>query len=497
MSGPLDRISRLGRTWAINTVNSAVYALSLGRTTWHEGRYSAARGRWDNWNRTFSCRPTKYVQPTTEEEIRAIVRDNPRVRVVGAGHTFNGAPLTDDVLLSMDRYNRVLEVDRAGRRARVQAGIRLRDLMPQLEQQGLDMRLLGSTNAQSMGGLVASDLHGTGRDNGFLSEQVLEVRVVNARGEAETYPRGHPHFRAVFGGLGCCGVVTELTLDCVEAYNLERSIRIVRRDWAEENIDQLLAEHQHLSFYYLGGIDAENVRINVWDRTDRPARRSNRWHDLSGELIDMLFGGYLVGLGPTVKAAKFSSRIAELFFKATMDNRKTVYASSTGFRRRLYYHHDELEYGIPRASFRPCLQELLDMLARRRHVCVVEVRFAPNKSEGLLGPGVGRETCFIELAPSLSRDPAEIFEEAETIFWRYRGQFHPGKVTRATPEKMREMFGDRFELFQEVRRRQDPDGKFENAFVRRLFGPVSAAPVAVGPPGRAGVHSDSTATPAQ
>jgi FAD/FMN-containing dehydrogenase len=470
----MDRARRWARTWAINTLNTAVYTLSLGEVTLHEGKYSRLTRRWSNWNRTFASRPARYLLPTSEEEICKAVGVAERLRVVGGGHTFNASPLTEHTLISLDRYSKVLEVDQRRKVVRAQAGIRLRDLMPQLEAQGLDLPLLGSTDAQSLAGLVATDLHGTGRDHGFLSEQVLSLRVVNARGEAHTLRRGEPAFHAVLGGLGCCGVVTEVELQCVDAYNLAKSIQIVPRDWAEQNIERLLEEHDHLSFYYLGGVDAQNVRINVWDRTPQAPRRSYRWHDMYLELVDMLFTGYVIGLARTMKAANLTAWLGLAFFKLTMDGHKTVYPSSIGFRRKLYYRHDELEYGVPFERYRECLAEIRAMLRRKKYVSIIEVRFTPDRSQGLLGPGVGRRTCFIELAPGSSRDSTEIFREGEQIFRRHGGRLHLGKATWATAEALREMFGDRFAQFQQVRREQDAAGKFGNDFARRLLGGTAA-----------------------
>jgi FAD/FMN-containing dehydrogenase len=474
VSGILDRVGRWARTWALNTLNTAAYTLSLGEVTLHEGKFCRLTRRWSNWNRTFAGRPVRYVRPTSEEEIGKAVAAAERVRVVGGGHTFNASPLTEHTLISLDRYNKVLAVDRDRKVVRVQAGIRLRDLMPRLEAHGLDLPVLGSTNAQSLAGLVATDLHGTGRDHGFLSEQILSLRVVNARGEAHTFCPGEPAFHAVLGGLGCCGVVTEVELQCVDAYNLAKSIRIVRRDWAEANIDRLLAEHDHLSFYYLGGVDAENVRMNVWDQTPQAPQRSYPWRDMYLELVDMLFTGYVIGLARSMKAAAATAWLGLAFFKLTMDGHQTVYPSSVGFRRKLFYRHDEMEYGVPFEVYRECLAELRAMLRRKKFVSIIEVRFTPDRSRGLLGPGVGRRTCFIELAPGLSRDPTEIFQEGERIFRRHGGQLHLGKATWVTPQDLREMFADRFAQFQEVRREQDPAGKFDNAFALALFGPSRA-----------------------
>ncbi len=471
MSGFVDRVRRFCTTIARNTLNTGAYIVSLGETTYHEGVYDRRRRRWSNWNRVFSARPQQYVRPTTEEEICRAVREATHLRVAGGGHTFNASPLTDQTLLSLDAYNRILEIDREGKRVRVQAGIRLRDMMEHLEANGFDLPTLGSTNAQSVAGLVATDLHGTGRDHGFLSEQILSLRVVNARGEAETFRPRDPTFHAVIGGLGTCGVVTEVEIACAPAYSLEKSIRIVDRAEAETNIEKYLQEHAHLSFYYLAGADTVHARMNVWDETPQAPKPSAARHDMTAELIDMLFSGYLLGLTRTMKKARFLAWMGLTFFKLTMDGRKTVYASSNGFRRKLFYHHDELEYGVPFETYRECLQEILDLLERKKFPCIVEVRFTPDRSQGNLGPGVGRRTCYIELAPSLARDPEEVFPEAEQVFWRYQGQLHLGKWTRATPEKLRAMFGEeRIARWREVRLRQDPGGKFDNAFTRGLFG---------------------------
>ena len=212
--------------------------------------------------------------------------------------------------------------------------------------------------------------------------------MVNARGAAHTFRRGEPAFHAVLGGLGCCGVVTEVELQCVEAYNLAKSIRIVRRDWAEGNIERLLREHDHLSFYYLGGVDAESVRMNVLDRTSRASQRSYPWRDMYLELVDMFFAGYVIGLARTMTAADLTAWLGLAFFKLTMDGHKTVYPSSVGFRRKLYYRHDEMEYGVPFQHYQGCLAEIRAMLRRRKYVTIIEVRFA-RPLAGAAGAGGG------------------------------------------------------------------------------------------------------------
>lgn len=459
-----DRLRRTARTWAINTRNTAAYLLSGGRQTVHEGRYDRWRGTWTNWSRTFEAQPQRFEMPETEEEICSIVRASSKLRVVAGGHSFNASPLTNGTMLSLDHYNRIISVDRTSRVVHVQAGVRLRDLTEHLQPLGLALPVLGSTNAQSIGGLVATDLHGTGRDHGFLSEQILSLRIVDASGEPRTFRRGSDVFHAAIGALGTCGLVTDVELQCVPAFNLEKSLQIVPRRWVRAHIDQILADNHHVSFYYAGGVDVHNVRMNLWNRTDKTPDRALVLKKMSYELLDMLVSGYLLGLSKLLDMADSFATLGLLFFKATMDGRITVYPAAPGFSRKLYYHHDEIEYGVPYEVHQECLDEVLALLRRKRFLTIVEVRFTPDTSSALLGPGVGRRTCFIELAPSLSLDSSEIFAEVEAIFARYGGQPHLGKKTSVTGAAMAEMYRARWEKFCEVRRQQDPGGKFLNDF---------------------------------
>lgn len=314
--GAFERIKRIVHTWTSNTVNSAVYVLLGGTKTLHEGRYRRSTGRWTNWSDTFSAQPLRFETPESEAAICEIVRSSKNVRVVGGGHTFNASPLSAETMLSLDKYNKILAVDEDNKVVRVQAGTRLRDLMQELRELGLALPVLGSTNTQSLAGLVATDLHGTGRDHGFISEQVRSLRIVNAAGEAETFRRGSDVFQAAFGGLGSCGVVTEIELECVPVVNLGKEIRILRRDWVERNIDAILEENDHTSFYYIGGVGVERVRMNLWNRTVLEPPATIKLRKMRHELIDMLFSGYLLGLARVLKLTGPTAALGLLFIQA-------------------------------------------------------------------------------------------------------------------------------------------------------------------------------------
>jgi len=91
------------------TYNIILNALTLGRHVWLEGRVKD--GIFQNWARRFRYQPSRFIQPTTEEEIVALVKNAPSLRLFGSGHSFNGGVLADDTLVSLDRYSGVIWKD--------------------------------------------------------------------------------------------------------------------------------------------------------------------------------------------------------------------------------------------------------------------------------------------------------------------------------------------------------------------------------------------------
>ncbi len=460
--GFLERVGARATTGVIDLAH-AVRFVARGAPD-HEGHYD---GRvWRNWTADYEAEPARFARPRSEAEVADVVRGAAQVRVVGGGHTFNDSALCDDTMISLDFCDAVLALDRAAKTARVQAGIRLRDLNRRLWAEGLGLPVLGSTDAQSIGGLVATDLHGTGRDQGFLSERVRALRVVAADGTAREVRPGDDLFHAAIGGLGACGVVTEVELALVDAFHLAKTVAMVDRTAAEAGLDALLAENEHVSFYYVGGAQGgESIRMHTWNRTSEPLTDGWQGTKARAELKDFAISAWAPSLAEGLANLDADSLLSDVM----APDERIVLPGSLAFGRKLFYAHDEIEYGVAFDVWRPCLAEVVERLRARDFFSIVEVRFTPDTSRALLGPGAGRRTAYIELATPLSQRREDVYAEVEAILRRFGGQPHLGKKTNIDAQGMADTYGDRFARFQAVRRAQDPDGKFLNAFARRVF----------------------------
>jgi FAD binding domain len=305
--GALDEVGKSLGTFAFNLEHGGLFVAS-GKPE-HEGHYK--NGVWKNWTANYEVRPQRWVEPRSEAELSDIVQNAKNLRVVGGGHSFNDGPLCDDTLVSLDAMNRVLSIDLQARTARIQAGIRLRDLNKLLYSKGLGLPMLGPTDAQSVGGLVATDLHSIGRDHGFLSEQVLSLRVMDAAGQSRTVRRGDDLFHAVFGAIGTCGIVTELELQVVPAFRLEKITQVVDRKQTEAGISALIDGCDHLSFYYIaGGKKIEAMRQHRWLHTQAPPTENWEKKKVEVELSDFAISAMVPGLAKGLVALDEDSKLS-------------------------------------------------------------------------------------------------------------------------------------------------------------------------------------------
>ena len=201
-----------------------------------------------------ACRPERIIQPETEEEIISIVREaaasGKTIRVVGAGHSWSAIACTDHWMISLDKYNKVLKVDKSTRRVVVQAGMRLNDLNNYLAGQGLALANLGHISEQSVAGAISTATHGTGIKYGNLSTQVVGIRLVKADClVCDLDENDGEIWQAVRVSLGCLGIISEVTIQCVDAFMLEENTYTLPFEEAMDKMLDLVNSNDHVKFW--------------------------------------------------------------------------------------------------------------------------------------------------------------------------------------------------------------------------------------------------------
>ena len=69
-----------------------------------------------NWARNENCKAQQYFQPETEEEIIALLKkcneEKKRLRIIGTGHSWSAICLSNEYLLNLDNYQKIIHLDK-------------------------------------------------------------------------------------------------------------------------------------------------------------------------------------------------------------------------------------------------------------------------------------------------------------------------------------------------------------------------------------------------
>jgi hypothetical protein len=200
-----------------------------------------------------------FFHPSTEDDLRALVRharwNGVRLRVRGSAHSVARAIYTDavvggqggsdtDIDVMLDRYAKVVEFNDPRMRVTVQAGCHMgldpRDptrsstwensLLAQLDARGWALPDLGGVTHQTVSGFLMTGSCG-GSVVHAIEEAVVAIRLIDGTGKVHTLERDDdPLFFAALCSMGLLGVVSTITFQCVQAYDV-----IGREDITDES----------------------------------------------------------------------------------------------------------------------------------------------------------------------------------------------------------------------------------------------------------------------
>jgi L-gulono-1,4-lactone dehydrogenase len=459
------------------TLNIVLYGLTLERYFWLEGR--VRKGVFMNWARRFRYRPKRFVRPSTEEEIVELVSNSRSLRVFGSGHSFNSGDVSDDTLVSLDNYSGLVWKDLDKKQIAVKGGTRVRDVVKLLLDEGFAFVALPSHDAQSIAGILSTDVHGTGKiygtegENwGFVSQSVVRLKLVDGKGDIHECEPSDDLFKAAVGGIGAVGIITEVVIQGVDRFNVDQRVQMSDMSFVEQNFDRLLRTNDHFSLYLFPFTN--RCQINTWNRTERKRTLLGDFWEFviysRDSLLAAWVGNLIAYLG--LLSSPSLSSIAYGIQRGT----DLILESNKAFHRPIYYLHQELEFTIPlEDTFEVCRRFIRlyeDLYPSGLPYVLFEVRFTPDKHERtLIGPGRDRRSTWIDLVCNDSRGFEKYYAAAQELIKEIGARPHLGKFCESfSKADMAKLHQDNFTKFLNLAEEHDPERKFANGFTRRLFG---------------------------
>jgi L-galactono-1,4-lactone dehydrogenase len=111
-----------------------------------------------NWSGTHEVQTRVFHQPENLQQLENVVKEanekKTRIRPVGSGLSPNGIGLSRAGMVNLALMDRILEVDKEKKTVRVEAGIRVQQLVDGIKDSGLTLQNFASIREQQIGGIV-------------------------------------------------------------------------------------------------------------------------------------------------------------------------------------------------------------------------------------------------------------------------------------------------------------------------------------------------------
>lgn len=177
-----------------------------------------------NWAGNVNFAAKSAPQPETLDALQDTVRNAQKVRVLGCGHSFNRIADTADTLISLSRLPRRVDIDRAASTVTIDGGATYADIAPALHEAGFALGNVASLPNITVAGAVVTATHGSGDKNQNLAAAVCAIKLVTADGEILALKRGDADFDGAIVNLGALGIICELTLDLIPAFDVRQNV---------------------------------------------------------------------------------------------------------------------------------------------------------------------------------------------------------------------------------------------------------------------------------
>jgi FAD/FMN-containing dehydrogenase len=414
----------------------------------HINGFGLDHAHWRNWAGNQSCVRAARGAPANTDELCAMLREatskGMNVRVAGSGHSFTPVALTNGLHLTLANMAGVRHIDHQTKRVTAAAGTTIHAFGKALHAAGLSMLNQGDIDSQSIAGALTTGTHGTGATLPNLAASIVAMKLVQANGEILTVDESCPDLLcAARVSMGLLGIVSEVTLQVTDAYNLHE--RIWREDFASvmERHDELVSRHRHFSFFWC------------------PYPQSRHCYCL-----------------PDTAATSQSGRTSDVCEVKVMDIserppfvgafEKVAYSSQVYPIEYLPNFH-ELEYAVPVINAKAALQAVRKTMLEDFPEAIYPIEYRFTAGDGAwMSPFYEQDSVTISVSGEPGKDYWDYLRAVDAILRHYGGRPHWGKLHFLTGEDVTALY-PRAEDFRTLRHRLDPQGIFLNEHLSALF----------------------------
>jgi FAD/FMN-containing dehydrogenase len=165
-----------------------------------------------NWN-NYPRAKSKVASPVFAHDFDSILEDKSPFIVRGNGRCYGDASLGASVVSSL-KFNRILNFDEVHGIITCQSGLMLSDILDLTMPKGWFLPVTPGTRFITVGGAVASDVHGKNHHkDGSFSQHVIALKILTPTGSVISCSANEnsEYFWFTCGGMGLTGIILEVT----------------------------------------------------------------------------------------------------------------------------------------------------------------------------------------------------------------------------------------------------------------------------------------------
>jgi FAD-linked oxidoreductase len=428
-------------------------------------------GKWSNWSGGVTCKPRRVIAPRDEVELAAAVRlADGTVRAPGTGHSFTPLCASDGTLVDLAAFVGLKSVNKEKAIATFAAGTPLWALGPALYAKGLGLKNMGDIDRQTLGGVVGTGTHGTGRTLKSFSGEVAGFRIILASGEvlnctpaenAELFAAGRTSF-------GTFGVMTEISMFVRPAYRLVEKNFLLPPNELFRQLDELVANNRHFEFFWFPYADHAICKtLNETDEEAPPPRSAEdmrkRGERSSGDMRAF------AAINEALPYLPSMLKPAHGLFSRLMPARGKARWSHELFPSPRTIRFNEMEYAVPYAKGPDCVREVVETIRKKKINTGFPLEYRSVAADDVwLSPFYRRESATIAVHQYHKVNTTTLFGTCEAIFRSYDGRPHWGKRHTRTAAEFETLYPE-FDRYRQLRKRLDAAGKFLNAHLKAIF----------------------------
>ncbi len=406
-----------------------------------------------NWAGNYTFKAPNLYEPSSVDQLQELVKTLKKQKALGSQHCFNNIADSPENQISTKKLNKVITLDKEQMTFTVEAGARYGDFSKELHEQGFALHNLASLPHITVAGACATATHGSGVSNGNLATAVRSVEMVTSNGDLTTLNRDQEDFYAVVVGLGAFGIITKVTLDVQETFEVRQDVFLdLPLESLQASFDDIMSAGYSVSLF----TDWMDKKVSeVWVK-----RR------MDNDIID--YGNEFYG---AMAATENVHPILELSAESCSEQMGVPgpwYDRLPHFKMGFQPSAGEelqSEFFIPRKN---AVEAIMALEAKRDqiypHLMITEIRTIAG-DDYWMSPCYKQDSVAIHFTWKQKPDEVmSLLPVIEETLAPFEAKPHWGKLFTLAPTTIQDRY-EKYEDFVALARTYDPGGKFKNNYL--------------------------------